>query len=245
VAAWLALASTASVGEVLVFEDFDHRAADDRLAFEFGPEWTATTGFFKVGTTPGLASSGSGYLEAPSLSGAGERQRYGWFDASTAFNHLAAGNDVLVETVRMFVPDVTESTYGGMRMFDQLGNSVATIGVDMLTHRTLTSATSDVGNVDVLLDAYNDLAFIADYGSGRVDYRFNGTLIGTSFMTAASMAAGFSDFDFYNNGFNAAAPVAFRYDDYRIEAVPEPETLALMALGLVGVAARTLRKRRK
>ena len=51
----------------------------------------------------------------------------------------------------MFIPDVRSSTYGGMIMFDQMGNPVAVIGVDMLFGRKLTDATSGVDDIAVRL----------------------------------------------------------------------------------------------
>ncbi len=221
---------------ILIDESFESQPAGTRL-IDFGPDWFGTTGTFKVGNTLGLAATGNQYLEAPSRAGAGSLVRYGWFDASAGFNSRPSGENILLESVAMFIPNVTESTYGGMVMFDQLGDTVAVIGVDMLTGMTLTSATADVNNVAVNLGQYNNIQLVADYASGLVRYLFNGSLIGSTQMSAASLSAGLGDFDFYNNGFNATSSVAFRYDDYVIRSVPEPATGALMVWGLAGLCA--------
>lgn len=63
----------------------------------------------------------------------------------------------------------------------------------MLTHKTLTGATDNVNNISVNLDQYNDIELLTNYDSGNIDYIFNGTRIGSSQMSAASLAAGFGD----------------------------------------------------
>lgn len=227
--------------QVLIQEGFESAAPGTNL-FGLGPDWIATTGAFKVDNQPGLAATGDQYLVAPSLAGAGAHQRYGWFDASAGFNARNAGADTIIATVKMFIPKVIDSTYGGMTLYDQLGNSMAVIGVDMAAGKTLTNATMSVNDVAVNLGAYNDIELLADFASGQIDYRFNGMKVGSIQMSASSLAAGLGDFDFYNNGFNAASSVAFRYDDYEVQAVaapiPEPSTFALVALGTAALLVR-------
>lgn len=64
-----------------------------------------------------------------------------------AFSSRNAGFDTIVATVKLFGPDVRESTHGGMELIDQLGSPVAVIGVDMLLGTTLTDASGNVANI--------------------------------------------------------------------------------------------------
>lgn len=233
--------ANAAGATVLIQEDFESLSAGTILRFE--PGWVGTTNTFRVADQPGLAASGSHYLIAPSLTGAGERKRFVWFDASNAFNTRPVGENTVVGDVKMFVPDVTESTYGGMFMFDQGGNYIGVIGLDMLSHKTLTSANTDINNIDVNINQYNDFQMLANFDSGLVTYRVNGTTVGSSMMSAQNLSAGFGDFDFYNNGFNATVSVPFRYDDYKVSVVPDPETYALLTVGF-GLLGSVARRRR-
>jgi hypothetical protein len=207
------------------------------------PGWVGTTNLFTVADDPGLAASGTHYLSAPSRTGPGELMRFVWFDASGAFNARPAGNNLVVADVKMFVPDLTENTYGGMFMYDQFGDYIGVIGVDMSTHTTLTSANDGVNNISVNIGAYNDLEMFANFNSGLVTYLFNGTNIGFSQMTPDNLAAGFGDYDFYNNGVDATVSIPFRYDDYSVAAVPEPDIWALLIFGQA-MAGCFVRRRR-
>jgi len=196
-----------------------------------------------VGNQPGFAAGGSQYLNAPSRIGLGANVRIGYTDASAAYNARPSGENIVVASVQMFVPNVSESTYGGMEIYDQFGQLLAIIGVDMLAHTTLTSATSNVNDIAVNLNQYNDFGFEANFNTGLVEFLVNGTNIGSSQMGASSLTAGFGDFDFYSNGFNAATSVAFRYDNYLVKTVPEPITGSLVGFGLAGLVA--FHRRRK
>ena len=221
--------------QVLVQEGFESYRPETTLP-GIGPLWHATTVTFKVGNQAGFAASGDQYLSAPSRTGTGDRQRFGWFDASGAFNARDAGSDLIVATVKMFIPVATESTFGGMALFDQVGgNWMAVIGVEMIGGMTLTDATIGVNNVAVKFGEYNDIELLANFAVGNIDYFFNGTEIGSKQMAAASRAAGLGDFDFYNNGFNATTSVAFRYDDYKVQAVPEPSTYVMVGMGFLAL----------
>ena len=230
-------ANAASAG-VLIEQNFESLPPGTILRTV--PGWVGTTNSFRVDNQTGLAATGSHYLTAPSRTGVGDNKRFVWFDASAAFNARPAGENTVVGDVKMFVPDVTESTYGGMFMYDQLGNSIGVVGLEMLSHMTLTSASTGVNNFAVNIGQYNDLGMSANFDSGLVTYRVNGKTVGSSHMSAGNLAAGFGDFDFYNNGFNATSSVPFRYDDYRVATVPEPGTYALLSVGfgLLGLVAR-------
>ncbi len=66
----------------------------------------------------------------------------------------------------MFVPaGVTQSTFGGIFVFDAAGNSVGVLGVDMITGQSLSNATGGVSNIAATAGGYNDLTLRMNFAS--------------------------------------------------------------------------------
>ncbi len=240
----LSALSFASNAQVFISEGFESFVPGTN-SFSLGSGWSATTAAWTVQNTPGLAASGNQYLNAPSRIGF---RRFVWFDSHPAFLARTPGNDVIVSSIHMFVPaSVTQSTFGGIFVFDAAGKSVGVLGIDMLTGQSLSNATGGVSNIAAIAGGYNDLTLRTNFASGIVQYLVNGALVGTRTMSVGNLASGFGDLDMYNNGDVATQSVAFRFDDYKVEAiaaVPEPGAYATLAgIALTGVGI-VLRRRR-
>lgn len=167
------------------------------------------------------------------------------------FNDIAAGDDSAIDD-RYASLGVTFTNLCGGQTYDT-GSGVSDVGTNFYCagYSTTTgypsvtaqfSSTMTRTGFSIITNDPDDLRVYAYLGSTLVGSEFfntniNGSFVGVEFLTG---------FDRLVLDATNASNGAFALDNFRFEStapVPEPTTMSLFAVGLVGAAARRLRKR--
>jgi hypothetical protein len=104
---------------------------------------------------------------------------------------------------------------------------------------------TDIGSQQVTLDPLKDYTFVLDISGtslhGQV-FEIGGGMVAEKFATDATYGSGFSGVIAYSQ--NPVPPVDFTIDNFA-SVVPEPSSMALAGLGLLGLMARNVRRSKR
>jgi hypothetical protein len=87
------------------------------------------------------------------------------------------------------------------------------------------------------LNTWIDFALAFNFASQTIDVSVNNSLVGT--MNFSSLQTTMTDVDLTSGASSGSlAAGTVKYDDYMVQAVPEPATMTALALGLAAIARR-------
>lgn len=236
-AAVLAMASGASA-TILYQTSFE---APTFIATLNGVDGWITQGGGTVGSTAGAARTGTRYVSVtPTTSG-----QWQWQGTIAQDSSSLAVNPIIRGSVWMQIFNGTTTTNlkrGGLQMYNLAGSAVvAAMYIDSDGTLTVTDEagnSSSSGSGFVNSSVYNQMMIELNYTTQSVKYFLNGVDLG---VNGAFFSTDFGDADFYSTRTSGVAGGnQVRYDDYLVEQIPTPGSLALLGLGGL-VAARRRR----
>lgn len=233
-AAVLAIASGAQAA-VVYSTGFESPFAVASLNGQQG--WACDAG--SIANAAGGAHSGSQYAQmtGTQIQGVGTAS-WGWYTGAG----MVPGNQTVVMTCYAGI-----FNYSGTRAFtaglDAYDSSVARIGAVYLTSDGNIGVIDGTGaggattGLNLALNVYRKLQMVANYGTGSIDFLVDDVLIFTGSFTNTD----FGDADIRGTRGSTGTgggTVQMRFDDYSIEVIPTPGTLALMGMGGLLAARR-------
>lgn len=200
------------------------------------------------GITAAIARTGTQSLvhgtRAQTATSTSNLNRFSWRDISSAWTAAAgAGNTVINTSVWAFIPatGTAQNQNIGIQLYANLGAAiVGQITYNPATNQVVTFGQGGTGNVfnvtGSFRGAWTQFGLSANTTTGLVTASVNGVNLAPQAFTSTN----FSDMDIFTSSPAgvASSAVNVAWDDYSVEAVPEPATMAALGLGLAAVARR-------
>lgn len=168
---------------------------------------------------------------------------YSWTDLSTLWANRPANQNKLVVSIDIFIPEATENVFdiglaiwGFDTAYSFLGEVDLSTDVDAVrlydgfASVTETSTTFQRG-------VWNRLGFVADWDTGSLTASLNGVdvaEVGNFENTGAPLA----DVDLSIFSLDDSSANTVYFDNFSVESVPEPATMAALALGVAALTRR-------
>jgi len=208
--------------------------------------WESTSTVPAITNT--IARTGSQSLvhgtRTQTASSTGSLNRFTWKDISSAWAAAAtAGNTVINTSVWCFIPatGTAQNQNIGIQLYANAGGAiVGQITYNPATNLIVTFGEAGTGNAfnvtGSFRGAWTQFGLSANTATGLVTASVNGVNLTPQTFTSTN----FSDMDIFTGSPAgiASTGVNVAWDDYSVEAVPEPATMAALGLGLAAVARR-------
>jgi len=252
VVAGAAASASAALPYSTSFENFANGALPGQLGW-------ATTGagassLFTVGSTAGLALTGSKYVTINTANFASNTSNWAWIDNPQSAFDLATTPIITAKVnVAILSGGGTRQSMGGLDLYNASGSArLAAIRfrdngqIDVINNNAQLASTA-AGAVS--LNAYYELAIQLNYQTGKIKWFVGGTELtgfAAGFDTLTSTDFGDADLYAVRTGLNGTTTGGttgdtILYDDYSVTAtVPTPGSIAL--LGMAGVFAGRRRR---
>lgn len=195
------------------------------------------------GASGGVNPSGGSQMVAYPSGTAGGEVFYSWTDLSVLWENRPANQNKLVVNVDIFIPEATENVFdiglaiwGFDTAYSFLGEVDLSTDVDAVRlYDSFASPTETTSTFQ--RGVWNRLGFIADWDTGTLTAILNGVIVaetGAFENTGAPLA----DVDLSVFSLDDSAVNTIYFDNFTVESVPEPATMAALALGVAALARR-------
>jgi hypothetical protein len=222
------------------FEEFSMGSIDGQHGWLSTDTGIAITGA-EAGVTP---FSGDQMVRFPTTTEV-NFANYAWRDVTAAWGARDAGHQIARASVRLFIPESigAEYEFGLAAWSGQTWLAEAMVNTATNTIWLYSPAVGGIVNTGVSpsRNEWNLLQVYLDYSSGQLTASLNGVWVGES--TPFDTSESFTDYTLSAYTFDGVANLNAYYDDFSMEAVPEPASLAALAAGVAALIARRRRSR--
>lgn len=214
--------------QVFFNENFEGFTAGN-LNGQNGWQTLAATGYNVVAGGGYGGSKGVSYFTAAAAS------NYAWPDIIPAYNSATSSNKTVRAMMDIFVGSTPAVLgRGGFRAYTAGGGTLVAGGYFRSDGNLYNGGgTVLLGTNAAWMNTWVKLEVRMNFGSANYQVFVNGTQVGANqAMTATTL----EDADLFNS--NSANAATISYDNYKVEAVPEPASVAALGLGVVALMRR-------
>jgi hypothetical protein len=210
------------------------------------PTWTTFSGGFIVRqAVPSVTPfAGSQMLESTSHA-APDTERNARIPLLDAWNSRNAGNNIAVASVMMYLPSAstTQEAQYGIRARSASGATSQFAGIFADITTGVVSMWAPTGNTVTNLtlskDAWHHVELEMNFDTGLVRGFVNGSMANHTFSFEPAVTTQLFWVTMWNQKpATHEIPQVVYFDDYKIQAVPEPATMAALGLGLLALARK-------
>lgn len=216
---------------VLMSEDFDAMTVGSPLAGNSGFDPFSDAPFY-VSNLRSVSGANSARIDS-SVAGS----RWAWKNLAPGAGTIGP-NRIVIASADIYIEseENARDTLTGLDAYNSAVNRIAAVRISRDTGVvSLGIGTFTATNLVALMDRWNKLELVMNFNTGTATAVLNGVASANSVTISTANAV--ADVDLYAVR-STVATSASHYDNYMVQAVPEPATMTVLVLGLAAIARR-------